>query len=764
MASQHLRIALEFRAISILIIASLTLGLTGCSVATNDSTNAAGPLKLTLPNQACLKDAMPTIQRFFQGAALEEDLNNSWGCFSNALRMFTVSTRGENPDFYTARELRTFLETFFLGDVQVSDQLLNEVMRIKQILVGGAIDRITRLELAQAQNVLEVLRIETQRVRPYMKLITLEEKADDALRSSGRVEAAIDALKTTSAALGTLFGHGKDQYDTESLETLFAELKPIFKGWNGPLKALNYLPTFQVAKTLLLNPSGNRILPTEWQPLFTNAGQLYGVYLRFHYTMSAQDMMTGAGLSQLTTVYEEAYRIIRGGIEAKPAKMITYPQIDATIDELFRLNILDDSLRDTTIKGVVRTLTQKVLNPMSKGSRSSVKGLTLAVFDRLYIEGQSFLDMQRVWQDVMARAVATDPKYKTTPIPLPLVRSLWDQTPSAFTAAKDDLHHLFNQASPMSFRENGTVIFDNRLSFVNFTQRSFNKYNWVSAAIRMIMNGYSSDPGSNRYKGVTQDQLHAMFADIHELGVDLRILEPKDDNLWLSSFTESNMFMLSADANDLVSYAEAFDFMSYMLGGGIMTHRAYADARDNCSAIGQDAFGRPTMEMSCFRTRFQTHFTTIYAEMPWWVKTANDLGSSRFSELMQGLEVAARKTVSDNPISTSDTTRMTMVMQYIESIFVRFDKDRSGKINYDEALQAFPLLKDAIDNASGFHNDHKNMALFYYLLEYGKAPTSLSDKVYFQLIWLSSEGKWKQIEADRLKILGIIGAIKGAQK
>ena len=103
-----------------------------------------------------------------------------------------------------------------------------------------------------------------------------------------------------------------------------------------------------------------------------------------------------------------------------------------------------------------------------------------------------------------------------------------------------------------------------------------------------------------------------------------------------------------------------------------------------------------------------------------------------------------------------------MVMQYIESIYVRFDADRSGTLGYSEAVAAFPLFKDVLNSASKFNNDHKNLALFCYLLQYGKPPTSLTDKLYFQLIWLGSESKWKKVAADRMKVLGIVGALKSS--
>jgi hypothetical protein len=751
--------ALALIAASMSAISFMTIGCT----ATNDQTSQQGPLKLTLPAEACLKQAIPVIQNYFTGAVAPEDVNTSWSCISGALMKFTTSTRGANPDFYTSRELRSFLETFYLGDIKVSDQLLVEVMRIKQLVLGGADDRLTRLELAQAQSSIQVLQVESLRMLPYIKYVSQTISVDEALQDPAKVEAALTALQTSTTTLGTLFGRGTNGYATEDLESLLTELKPIFKNWSGPEKALSYLPTFNVLKTLVLNPPGNRIAPSEWQPLITNAGHLFAIFLRQHYLMSRENLMTGLGLAELTSTFEELNSILKAGIDAKPARVITYSQIDATIDELIRLNLIPESLRDTTVKSLVRTMFSKLLNPASSGARPKVTGLTQTVLTRIHTQAASFLELQRAWDDLTASAVASDPTLAGKAIPWKTFVSLWSQQTTSYPAAQEDVRQLITLASPISFRDNGTVIFDNRLSYLPVSANAFLRYNWESNATRLLVQGYATDATANRWTGLTQDQIKSFFQDAHDLGVDMQLLEPKDDNLWQTSFSESNMFMVSALNDDFMSYSEVFDYLSYLLGGGKMSERMYSDAKENCAHIGIDGFNRPTMDINCFRGRYGQKFASVHLELPWWVKTQADAGVGGWPAMEQSLEAAARTGgFSQDPISTSDITRMTMVMQYIESLYVRFDGDRNGLIDYNEAQKALPLFKALLASASGFTSDRKINALFMYILKYGKPPTSIVDKIYFQLIWLSSQSKWEAVTADRLKLLNVIAALKSA--
>ncbi len=766
MGFQRFGIVMKNRVSVLALVAGSLLAVSfvviGCT-AMNGQASKPGPLKLTIPAEACLKQAIPVIQSYFSGDVAAQDVNVAWSCVSGAVTKFTTSTRGANPDFYTARELRTFLETFYLGDIKVSDQLLFEIMRIKQLLLGGSDDRLTRVELAQAQSSIQVLHAESLHLLPYIKYISQTISVDEALKDPSKVEAALNALQSSTATLGTLFGRGTDAYSTDDLQSLLTELKPIFKNWAGPEKALNYLPTFGVIKMFVLNPPGNRIAPSEWQPLLTTAGHLYGIYLRQYYLMSRLDLMSGAGLTELNSTFEEVIAILKAGIDAKPYRVITYSQIDIGIDELIRLNLIPDSLRDTTLKSLVRTMFSKFLNPASSGARPRVTGLTQAVLTRIHTQVASFLELQRACENVTASAVAADPTLTGKAIPWNTFVALWKQQTTSYPAAQEDLRQLITLASPISFRDNGTVLFDNRLSFLSVSPKAFLRYNWEAVATRLLVQGYATDATANRWTGLTQDQIKNFFLDVHDLGVDMQLLEPKDDDLWSTSFNESNMFMVSAVNDDHMSYYEIFDYLSYLLGGGVMSDRMYLDAKENCAHIGIDAFNCPTMDINCFRGRYGQKFSVVHAELPWWVKTQADAGPSGWPTMEQSLEAAARTGgFSQDPITTSDITRMTMVMQYIESLYVRFDSDRNGLIDYNEAQNALPLFKALLASASGFTSERRINALFMYILKYGTPPTSIGDKLYFQFIWLSSQSSWEAVTADRQKLLNVIAALKSA--
>lgn len=763
------RVAFAVRALPIALPIALSIGslaISGCSVATNDGGDNQGPLKMTLPQTDCLAQAFPVVQSYFQGTSNVSEVSQAWSCASDAVTMFTANTQGANPDYYTPKEIRSFLEQFFLGDIKVSDQLLQEGMRIKQVLLGGSIDKITREELARAQTAIQILKNESLRNHPYMPILITTMTREEALKDPAKVEVAMQNLQITAINIGALFSSSSITYETKDLKNLLNAVKPLFKNWSGPDNVIKYIPTFELAKSVFLNPMGSKIAASDWQPLLANAAKLYAVYLRSEYLMKGQDLMSGEGLKQMMRTIDEVAVIVRTAIDVKPSKTISYAYLDQIVDEMIRMDLWALDVRDSTMQHTMRVAFNKLFYPKVSGKRKSKPdGLNLVGFDSLYSSVMGWLDMQRVWNEVQAQAVYDDPRLKGQAIPVRTVRKLWPKTTSQYKQAHEDLRRLFNRENPIVYAANGTVVFERSSAYQAYSKVTFQQINWKSLAMRIAISAYSDRPDKDAYSGLTKAQTKELFDDIHPMATDFKFVEPDDKTLWETSFDEANMFMLTADANDKLSYNETLDWLSLLLGGGVLQTRLYDDVSDRCGKAGQDYFGRKQVSVECFRPRHKATFSTTYKELPNWVKLVKTLDDENFLKFQEKLESATRdEDKIGKPVGISEITRMTMVMQYIESIYTRFDEDQSGTITYEEAEKAFPLFRDVLKEASGLKTDKSNFGLFCWLLYKGKAPSGAIEKADFAVIWLKSESKWRKVNANRLMLLSIVSSLKENQK
>ncbi|MEK7357459.1 MAG: hypothetical protein AAB250_13490, partial [Bdellovibrionota bacterium] len=528
------------------------LSILSCGVATQDAAKPNDSFKVDGPETNCIERAAPVIQQFFDGKAKPEDLAAAWQCAGEALDMFTNFTRGQERDTYQAKEIRTFFETYFLGDIKITDGMLTEIMRLKQAALGGSLETITRAEIANTQNVLKTLKVESLRLLPYMDIITMKVKAEDARREPNRVESALIVFNTSMENIGNLFGQSSQNYEARHLENLMRELQMIYstggRHWDGPKFVIENIGAIKALKAFMIKPPADQVAPTEWQPLLVNASRLFSLFIRSEYMLKSRDLLSGEGLDQLTVAIYELFDIVQGSIQAKPNKIIEYQEFDNMVDELLRTQILELPLKAPTLRELVRVAAGKVFNPPVNGKRPAVAGLSMTNFARVRDGIFGWLDMQRVWREVQAAAVAENPRLADKPIPIVKVRELWLKVRTPYRGAHQDIETLLSRTYPLVFTDEGAVIFGPKAKEIGLNQWGFDSLNWKAHFGRVVNMGWATEPDKSRYLGLTKPEFKAFYEDAKDLAKDLEFLDPNDTDVWDTSFDESNMFMLSGDS------------------------------------------------------------------------------------------------------------------------------------------------------------------------------------------------------------------------
>jgi hypothetical protein len=743
------------------------LSIVSCSVATQDSAKPNDSFKVIGPETNCIQKAAPVIEQFFDGKAKPDELSDAWDCASDALQMFTKLTQGKESDNYQAKEVRSFFETYFLGDIKITDGMLNEVMRLKQTILGGSIDTITRAEIARTQNILQSLKVESLRLLPYMDIITMKVKTEDAQQDPNRVESALIVFNTSMENIGNLLGQSGQAYESRHLENLMRELKTIYstgnRHWDGPQYVLDNMGAITALKAFMIKPPANQIAPTEWQPLLVNCARLFSLYIRSEYMLKSRDLLSGEGLDQLTVAVYEIFDIIQGSIQAKPNKVIEYQEWDDLVNELLRLKVVDLPIKASTMRQLVRTTLGKVFNPPVNGKRPVVAGLSMTNFLKAREGIFGWIDMQRVWREVQAQAYSQEPRLRGGRIPIPTVRELWAKARTPFKGAHQDIDTMLSRTYPLVYTDEGAVIFGPQAKMIGMDQGTFNTLNWKTHFARIVGMGWAADPEKNRYLGLTKPEFKAFYLDAKDLAEDLEFLDPTSDTIWDTTFDESNMFMLSGDANSYLSFSEGVDFISYALSSSVTNGPIYDDGRALCAHEGKDYFGWPKINYACIKANTVAKWNEKYKNLPSWQAVAKKIGTKETAELFDLILMGSRsdQPVTD-PLEIADVNRMTMLMHYIESLYTRFDRDLSGTISFQEARDVYPIFYDLLKEAAkegGITKESEIYALYNYILYKGKPPESIIDKVYFKLIWCNSPSKWEKVDADRVKLAQIVGQL-----
>lgn len=722
-----------------------------------DGQPASAPIALEGPGQNCLDRALLTVGDFFAGDTTQAEISAAWSCAAESLVMFKTHVRGQSGDVYTAQELRAFIERYFLTEYKISDGLLVEGMRLKQAILGGSLETLTRAELDEADKVLHTLRAESVKILPYMKIL-LRESDPERLRDVPEfVERGLTQLVGTTHVLGTLLGKSHSAYrmtDAERLLKEFAKLSASQSTDTGPAAWVAYLPSVAALKAFFIRPGGDAIAPDEWHPLVAGAGRLYSMWLRYEYLAGDKALERGDGLRQLVTIGKDLFLLLDGSVQSKEGEIIRFREIDGLVTELYRLDLVNLPFKEATAKQVLRHLLQKSYNPKTNGRRIVASGISASMVEWLKRDFFGWAEMQEVWDHVSSNG---------GPSRIKDVRARLKDVRTAYTDAWEEMVFVTGKPFPLTFTKQGMVSFEEKPDEASVDRQSWTSLNWKRLFIRIVMRGYAIDHVREKFVGLKKTEFKAFHDDVFDLGTEMGILDPRDPDLWNSLFDESNVFMPSADGDDRLSFSEALEIFSFALSSGEYSRPLYQDLKANCRNFEPDIFGMPMLDVHCYRQRFYDNFDTYYKSLPGWVKMVRSIPADEWSDFQEVLEIAARQAGhSDSHVESSDLDKSTMIFHYIESLFIRFDNDRSDTFSLAESMQAYPLLRTTLKELSGFNDEKDLTALFTYIVKYGESPDANIWQGLKFLLWRSSRSKWSY-EASRWQILKVIANLQSAQ-
>lgn len=731
----------------------IAIGAGGCRLSLQDGQKDLFPVSLS--GQSCLDHALPVIERFYEGAAESAEVDRAWQCTADTLSVFTTFVRGQTPGVYRATELRDFVETYFLKSRKISDALMVEGMHLKQALVGGTDDVLTIKEIERLKYLIGILRVVGQKLLPYMKMLSLSASPDAYLDKGEFVEQGIAQAVASARLLGDALSEAGAPYRIENVERFLREFGALYAGtsdWQGPERLVKYLPAFAALKAFFLRPSGLTIAAGEWRELVPLAGRLYGLYLRYYYLLQDQDKTAGVGLTHLDRWGGELFSLLDDALAAKDASVIAFAQVDDLATQLQIHDVFAWPVSAATLRSLAHTIIEHPCHPASGSHRASINGLDATCVAWLRRSFAEWVGLQQRW-DQMAGG--------TPSLPLSELRARWKLTGGALTESDGEMDLLLRQERPLVFTPIGTVILQNRFASsapveVNVDQFSWTSLNWKRFFISTALRGYISNFPSDMALGLRKSEFKNFYEDMRAFGTEIKFLDPRDPNIWDSSFDEANIFLPSANGDDRISYVEGVETLSFALSGAQMSRRAYRDVRENCENLKDDVFGLPMVPVECFRRRMRANFPRYFSGLTGWVREEAALSGKDRLEMHKYLEIAARRAgYRDVPAESADIDKASMLLQYIEALFVRFDIDGSGTLSLEESQAIFPLLRTVLARLSGLSDDADLWAVFTYAVRYGEAPDhSLWTKIKF--IWWRSRPESWSYEASRADILKVV--------
>lgn len=746
----------------------LAVTLTSCGLALNEGNgNPNGNMKLNDGGAGCIEKSLPKIEKYFKGEATVQETNESWSCLSVALEMFYTKVKGQNPNSYTPKELKTFLEGFFLGNIKLTDEFMDEAFKLKKVILGGDGASLTRDEIVRLMDDLRLLQNESVRLLPHLAVVLKNAQPNTPAATNDKVQAAKIALNEMTDVIATVFAHAEAVYPEESARAFLTEVQKVFdqteSKWQGPTVAIGYLPTFFVAKSFLLDGTDKVVYPGEWSRIVKMASRLYGVYLQVEYLVRpAADMLHGVGLEYFNQLLSEGFGILETAINNKASGSIPFETIDKVVEQIYFLKLIDsDFMQDNTLKGLARTIVGKLYHPMVDGIRPIASGLDKVALELMRKDAYGFYEMQSQYDKISADSLVAgqDLTYKTFADAWPTRGARADHLEQIRKLIKPDF-----PAKPMMWDDNLNIVYDDSGFAEKVTPKKFTELNWRRMMIYVLARGYANTGENVEVSGLmpTPD-FQALYWDFRMLAHELQFLDKNDDKIWESTAEESQIFFLYSDGKKPVSTTEGFGFLGLALQAGKVSTPIYNEMKKVCPVTGfHDNFGAPLIDAECSKKVVYNDFKDNFETLPRWYDVYSKLKDedlTRFKENVFYITTKCRNHV-ERGVQSGDVAKIASVFQYGESIFWRFDANGDGKLNLPESMKAWPIFHDYLaEAAKGDVSSEGDLeALYTYLLRYKRVPSTIFQKAEF-LWWKMNKSTWKY-EDDRADMIDIIATMK----
>jgi len=300
-----------------------------------------------LSGTQCLSGLEPIIDAFLDGTASEANVAAGWDCASNAIVKFKKYVYGRSADRFESTEIVDFLKENFLepSAPTITPELRNEVMRIKQLFLGGSIEYLTRAELDKIINMLESFKGITLRLNPYMKLITMNWSVAGSANIQEDIryfENASDEIQAAARSLANMIEENNQSYELGNFAVFLREFSSFAgQNWEAVGQIERGMPVIKKVKKAIAGGDPSTIGPLEWKSFVLLGARGYLQYLRYYYFIkSASETGSGIRLGYLARSLEDLLGAFQDLVEQKPADTVCGGQKQSCISKEEVVDIL----------------------------------------------------------------------------------------------------------------------------------------------------------------------------------------------------------------------------------------------------------------------------------------------------------------------------------------------------------------------------------------------------------------------------------------
>jgi hypothetical protein len=466
-------------------------------------------------------------------------------------------------------------------------------------------------------------------------------------------------------------------------------------------------------------------------------------------------------LIDLSTLTNQSLNIIRDILVTKKGTQLKLEELTLITRRLVEANILPDTIKADSIEKVYKLLLNNIMiSPKDRLEGYVPNAITMHSVELLRRELQIWLDTEIFIAKI---SVNWKPKEGLRPRDMvALVEKTLDSTKTSASLAigLKEFKFLMATPSPMTLDKEGRLYISRKLAQV-YDRESLSQLNLNRALARVVNRSFAGDMNRvENYGGVTLDEVNAVFNQVRPFFIEMKLLEPDNKTFGDARFRDANLFMAHSDGGNTASYVEVADLIGMIWSGVKINTKLTEDLHRACLGHLEKVDTRTEVSVDCAVKVYRDSMVRNMTATPDFIKYMKSSDRDEAERFVFNMFKTSGYVPNKKKVALiADFAQVPHAVQYVEMLFARFDEDSDGYLTKYEALKAFPLFKTLLVQYAGDQvKEHDLPSVFMFLLRYGKAPTTLKEKLTFVLRWRGKPDNWV-VNADRSKLAGILGYI-----
>jgi hypothetical protein len=703
------------------VLLTTTISISGCGLL--GSKNKPAPPS-NVGAGGCLNNSKNLVSRYIGGEMSQTEWKTSLDCVNESLNFFTDYVRGTTEDAYSQSDMYTLVSRFLITNRPVHPELLRAAFSLKGAIFGGSSSEFTKEEISILKDALVRLRDITSDLIPYLQIRKKPNPTNEELiEMVGAFKRAGDQLAdyVNTLPVGTF----SEQALTSLLNELTASLDlPVIE---------NLGELIMLSKWMAFNSRRDAFENKDWAEMFRIGLGAGGIMLAYK-TAVAQDAgdPNRTMMKRMKDDYVFREFMWQLALEAKPyinqslarhGGVTPFPLFDHIIDELPKDML--DSIPKTTLKQVLRPLFRKFLQSGSQiGVDSkmidtiySLLGNTvrdLGLLDRFYEK----TGVDRYSVSVAQMTTALDGFAMTLP-----------QTADQVRFRK--LKTIILDYAPTLYRDTGSILYADGVGYSKLQNQIVLALDGIT---RHLVKTYGSGPDY-----FIESDVQLIFKDYTDILFALKMVDPTVAQFGEKRLRDMDLFTPISDGNGEASVKELINYAMMVISAAELTTKMRTEITASCQqGLGVDLMGWEWLPASCVRHQFNER-------MPYWLDNFPrvkaywaTMNSAQQQQAMIWLEHGSRRNgYNDEHFGKFDLGAMAAILHYAESLFVRFDVNRSEVLSKAEIGNAFPVFKKllAVKAKMSTSNSYILKGIFTYIVKYRSMPVTTGIGPIAKLGW-----------------------------